>query len=317
MAFDFKRWAASLTAFAEWLEAENKTAAQNWSRRLKSTQCHQIEGAVAEAVIWDYIRSRCDSARLAEVPGEGGVDFEFGVEGNQFLVEVTNILIEAATDASCMPDGEPFSGNYNLLTKNIRQKVRNKLTQARNQSDHPLLVAVTTLHRNAGRACVDRLAVEFAMGSPPKITSKWNPHTGASEGDWYQSTDLSQSVFLSPTPVPGPDGELVAQAKYQPISGFLLGGFGLNPRDVRVFGALNPEATHPFDSKLLPDVPFCSFKEWPVTSSIEFTWTITEEQERATSQRAVERRLRAAGFGELVDDIRREARAAEENKPAK
>ena len=148
------------------------------------------------------------------------------------------------------------------------------------------------------------------MSSPPKITSKWNPQTGESEGDLYQSTDLSGSVFLSPRPVPGPDGEPIAHAKYQPISGFLLGGFGLNPSDVRVFGALNPEAIRPFDPELLPDVPFCSFKEWPVTTSIEFTWTITEVEERAKSQQATEERLRAAGLGELVDEIKREAHDA-------
>lgn len=307
---DLTLWAPSLTTFAKWLETENGTTAEQWSRKLKSSQSYQVEGAIAEAVIWDYISSRCDSARLAEDPGLGGVDFEFSVEGNQFLVEVTNISSEAATDATAMPDQEPFRGNYCLLTKNIRQKVRNKLVQARAQSDRPLLVAVTTLHSNASRACVSRLAVEFALGSPPKITSKWNPQTGDSEGDLYQSTDLSQSVFLSPRPVMGPDGEPIAQAKYQPISGFLLGGFGLNPSNVRVFGALNPEAIRPFDPKLLPDVPFCSFKEWPVTTSIDFTWTITEAEEKAKSQQATEGRLRAAGLGELADEIKREAQAS-------
>ncbi len=90
--------------FAEWLEGEDKTGAENWSRRLKSSQSYLVESAVAEAVIWDYISSRCDSVRLADVPGVGGADFEFSVAGNQFLVEVTNISIEAAADASAMPD---------------------------------------------------------------------------------------------------------------------------------------------------------------------------------------------------------------------
>lgn len=304
-------WAPSLTAFAKWVGDKSSTTAINWSRRLNSSQSTQVEGAIAEAVIWDYLSSRCESVELAEAPGIGGVDFEFSVANNRFLIEVTNISCESATKATEMPDQELFKGNYNLLTKNIRQKVRNKLTQARKQSEYPLLVAVTTLHQNAGIACIDRRAVEFAMGSPPKITSKWNPQTGDSVGDLYQSTDLSQSVFLSPIPVLGPDGESVAQAKYEPISGFLLGGFGLNPKNVSVFGALNPEAKNSFDPKLLPDIPFCSFKEWPVTTSIDFTWTITEEEERAESQKACEQRLRAAGLGELVDKIKREAKDSE------
>ena len=150
------------------------------------------------------------------------------------------------------------------------------------------------------------------MSSPPRITSKWNPKSGEGEGDLYQSTDLSQSVFLSPTPVPGADGTPIAQAKFQPISGFLLGGFGLRPKEVQVFGALNPEASRPFNPGLLPDIPFCSFKEWPVSSSLEFTWTISEEEDRDRSHRNDERSLRAAGLGDLLDEIRRE----EDNIPS-
>lgn len=305
MTLDLDRWAPSLTAFVKWIEAENRTAAKNWSRRLNSSQSAQVEGAIAEAVTWDFITDRSDSVWLAEDPGQGGVDFGFSVSSDQFLVEVTNLTIKSATEASSMPDQERHVGNYGLLTQRIRQKVRKKLAQARKQAEQPLLVAVTTLHENASRTCVDWTPVEFAMGSPPKITGKWNPQTGETEGDLYQSTDLSQSVFLSPAPLIGPDGEPIAQAKYQPISGFLLGGFGLSPPNkVPVFGALNPEATNPFHPALLPDVPFCSFKEWPVSSSIEFAWTITEAESRAISQQAAEKKLRAAGLGNLMDEMK-------------
>ncbi len=214
MALDLSRWAPSLTKFTDWLAAENGAAAAAWSRRLNSTGSAQVESAVAEAVTWDFMGCRSDSVRLAETPGEGGIDFEFTVACRPFLVEVTNISIAAATAASKMPDKELFKGFYGLLTRRVRQKVRRKFKQARLQTKCPLLVAVTTLHWNASHTCVDRQAVEFAMSSPPQITSKWNPQTGMSEGDLYQSTDLSQSVFLSPRPVIGTDGKPVVQAKY-------------------------------------------------------------------------------------------------------
>lgn len=313
MTLDLQKWAPSLTAYVKWLAIQNKTAAKQWSNRLKSSQSDQTESAVAEAVMWDYIVSRCESVRLADLPGQGGVDFEFSVNGKQFCVEVTNISIAAATNASRMPDQDSSNGYFSLLTQRIRQKVRNKLTQSRKQTAHPLLVAVTTLHQNASCLCVNRSAVEFAMSSPPKITMRFNPQKGESEGEPYQSTDLSQSVFLSPTLLLGPDGEQIVQAKYQPISGFLLGGLGLEPQNVHVFGALNPEAAHPFDPPLLPDIPFCSFKRWPVSTSIEFDWTITEEEERTRHQEAAEKRLRAAGFGNMVDEVKREAREASAN----
>ncbi len=306
MSLDLRRWAPSLTKFADWLAAQNGTAAAQWSRRLNSTESEQAEGAVAEAVIWDFIGCRSDSVRLAETPDEGGIDFKFAVERQPFLVEVTNVSIEAATSGSGMPDAELFKGFYGLLTSRIRQKVRNKFKQARQQAEYPLLVAVTTLHWNASHTCVNRLAVEFAMSSPPRITSKWNPETGMSEGDLYQSTDLSQSVFLSPTPVPGPEGEPIVQARYQPISGFLLGGFGLRPQEVRVYGALNPEACHPFNPGLLPDVPFCSFRQWPVSSTLAFSWTISEEEDEKRTRLAAEKRLRAGGWDKLADEVLRQ-----------
>ncbi len=306
MTVDLQPWAKSLKAFSDWINVKNQTAGKAWLRRLKSNQSEQVESAIAEAVVWDFIGCRCDSTCLNDAPGTGGIDFEFIVNGHSFLVEVTNISTEAASAASAMPDKDRFSGFYRLLTRNIRQKIRGKLKQARCQSDHPLLVAVTTLHWNASRACISRTAVEFAMGSPPKITRKFNPNTGAVEGNLYQSTDLSQSVFLSPRPVNGPNGLSIAQAKYQPISGFLVGGFGLDPKNVCVLGALNPEASQPFDSVMLPDIPFCSFREWPVTTEMGFSWTITEAEERDRQQQAAEQRLRASGYGEFLDAIRKE-----------
>jgi len=306
MAIDLQRWEPSLNAFKSWLNAEHQCASKAWLRRLHSGKPEKVESAVAEAAVWDFIGRRCESTRLNDAPGTGGVDFEFIVDGHSFLVEVTNISTEAASTASAMPDTDRFSGFYGLLTKNIRQKVRGKLKQARQQSEYPLLIAVTTLHWNASRACINRTAVEFAMESPPCITCNWNPNTGEAEGDSYQSTDLSQSVFLSPHPVVGADGSQIAQAKWQPISGFLVCGFGLNPQDVSVLGALNPEASRPFDPAVLPDIPFCSFREWPVTREIGFKWTISEHEEREREQNAAERRLRASGHGEFLDAIRKE-----------
>ncbi len=152
------------------------------------------------------------------------------------------------------------------------------------------------------------------MGSPPHITGNLNPETGEVEGDLYQSTDLTQSVFLSPHPINGADGSPIAQAKYQPISGFLIGGFGLDSRNVRVLGALNPEASRPFDPTMLPDIPFCSFREWPVTMEIGFEWTISENEEREREQQAAEGRLRASGHGERLDAIGQEIKRRKRQK---
>jgi len=308
MTIDLQQWSKPLNAYANWIGVHNLEAGEMWSRRLNSADVEKVEGAVAEAVMWDFLSSRSESVRLNETPGGGGVDFEFTAKGSRFLVEVTNISSEAASRASGMPNLALHNGFYGLLTAQIRQKVRRKLTQALNESVCPVLVAVTTLHYNASCLCCDRRAVEYAMGSPPQITFKLNLGTGETQGEPYESTDLRQSVFLSPSPILDADGSPIVQAKYEPISGFLLGGFGLDQRNVvRVFGGLNPEAIRPFDTSLLPDIPFCSFAEWPAATRIGFKWTITKKEEEEREAEARERRLRAAGYGELLDAVRKHA----------
>lgn len=304
---DLSRWAPSLTAYEKWLRSESEPTVRQWLRKLSGRDPTAVEGAIAEAAAWDFLASHCESCRLHEIPGVGGVDFEFTMRGQSFLVEVTNISTDAATAASGMPDTEMFKGCYGLLTRQLRDKVRTKLSQAAKNPGRPTLIFVTTLHWNAGHICLSHTAIEFAMGSPPKITGRLNRETGATEGELYQSTDLSQSVFLTPSPILGPDGHPVAQARFQPISGFLVGGFGARPEDVRVLGGLNPEAERPFDPTLLPDTPFCSFREWPVRDRIAFKWTITDDEQDEKQRGAAERRLRQAGHGPILDEIRDEA----------
>lgn len=311
MRDDLQRWSASLTAFCEWLAKIDEKAATLWSDRLRANDLQESEGAIAEAVAWDYFAHRADPVGLMDKPGTGGVDFCFAVNTERFLLEVTNISTDTATANCGMPDSLMHKGNYGLLTKQVRACVRRKIDQAirsHTESSLPLLVAVTTLHSSASVHCMRRHAVEFAMSSDPKITWRVNVEIGESDGAVYQSTDLKRSVFLSPTPILGPGGEPIAQARFEPISGFVLCGFGVNPSYVRPYGGLNPAAALPFEPRLLSDIPFCSFARWPVSDGIEFDWTITDEQEQSEIAWQAEKRLRQAGRGALVDQMHDEAR---------
>ena len=275
-----------------------------WQRRLKERDQSQRESAVAEAVMWDFLVSRTDEVCLVEIPGTGGVDFGFAVAGESFCVEVTNISIEAATRATGLQERPSVNGFHKLLTKSVRSQVRQKLQQVRT-TQCPTLVAVTTLHSTASVICISHPAIEKVMGSPPRITGNFNVTSGEVEGDLYQTTDLQTSVFLSPHPILGPDGEPIVQAKFQPISGFLLCGFGVAPHHGQVLGGLNPEAKYPFDPRLLADVPFCSFGTWPARDSINFEWTITKEELARREQCAATRRLESdPEFHGLAREIR-------------
>jgi hypothetical protein len=285
----------------KWLESRDRQTTQQWCKKLRSSEQDKIEGAVAEALVWDYLACRTDSVKLIDKSGAGGVDFCFTVQDTDFLIEVTNISIEAATRFSKLPDREIRSGYHSLLTRKIRSKVRNKLQQSRNAPDMPLLIAVSTLHRNASISCCTRLGVEFAMSSPPKATIDFNVKTGDATGEVYETTDLQHSVFLHRTDDVNRD---VAANGHKTISGFLLAGFGVQPEHVEMLGGLNPEAVSPFDPNLLPNEPFCFIDPWPAKEAIALNWTISEEEMQAKKQRAAEKSLRESGLWDLMQSLK-------------
>lgn len=294
-------WKQTIADFESWIRAKDDVKAREWRRRLDSQESAKAESAIAEAGVWRYLLDRADTIWPGESTKRGGMDFRVSNGASQYFVEVTNISIGAATKACKMPHGKLFKGHHGLLTSRIRQKVRKKLKQSRQESELPVLVAVTTLHSNASTICIHHMAVEFAMGSPPSITGHYNSTTGMTEGDIYQSTDLSCSVFLTPCLHRNSDGQPIATAKFEPISGFLLVGLGNGDGCVNIYGALNPEASRPFNHTLLSGVPFCRFKQWPAAESISFRWTITPEEEIATRVAEARQRLIDAGAGDLLE----------------
>lgn len=291
-------WADSIRKFADWLAHSDLTAAKKWSKRLRSSDDSQAEGAIGEAVAWSYLSSRCDRIELGDIPGVGGPDFICHFGESRFAVEVQVMLRAVASEKSGLPDTDLHRGWYSKLTKQIRDRVRTKHDQAATVNI-PVLVFVITLHWNASHACFRRDDVESVMSSSPQISWKWSPETGESVGDPYQSVRLKDSAFLSPKRTEGDSIVGVCPS----ISGFLLGGFGVEAQSVRVYGGLNPVAEYPFDPACLSDIPFCSFARWPVNETIQLEWTITAEQEDRAELAAVRKRLIENGAGRFLEEL--------------
>lgn len=196
--FNVEPYERSIACYSAWLGRQNSKAYKNWRALLSGSNVEQQEGAVAEAVAWDFLAVHTEENVWSfEDASSGGPDFLFEGTGNRFVVEVTNVSRQAATSASGMDPDRPFSGCYSLVTQKLQDKVFHKERQLQRVTQSiPRLVFVTTLHPNVSTSCFRRHGVECAMTSEPAITMDWNPATGEAVGEFYNSTDLARSVFL-------------------------------------------------------------------------------------------------------------------------
>jgi len=308
---DLERFESEIDSFTEWLKGRDAHAFKMWKSRLYRQGQDNREGAIAEAVAWSILKNQCDSVDLMEKPGMGGADFVCWSRGYQFAIEVTNISREAAEYQTELQEGAVGPRMYRQMPSKIRGKIRGKLGQSRGTDSCPLIVCVSTLHFDASRACMGRRAVEWAMTSPPMISVSISH--GGSNGEFepepLQVTECACSVFLSPPESDVAGEHVTARASYEPISGFILGGFGLAFDDIRLYGALNPVARSKFDLQALPNVPFMLFDQWPPKDELTCRWSISEEQEKARDDATRRIRISEAGLGPVVAEIERVARS--------
>lgn len=297
---DLSTWAEAIQAYSQWLVNESNDAAKMWSQKLNSQDRAGVEAAAAEAITWDYLTPRLGTPSLADDPSVGGPDFCFETPAGPVYVEVTNLSRDVVTRHTGLPD-LPDGGarNYSPLTGLIKNKITQKAGQL---GDHgaPMIVVVSTLHFQASVVCIQRKHLESVLHSEPRITWLWNPETGDAVGEPFQQTDFRLGAFTK--------GRAPVASRTH-LSGIVVAGFGLRPPAAHVFGLHHPEAARPIAPEAMGDIPFCRFAEWPPQGEIKLEWTVTEEDEERESREAAEARLRAAGLGDLVDDVRREARA--------
>lgn len=268
---DLTPWHRSISPYADWLKELEPEAARHWDLRLNSPDLGSVEGAVAEAVAWDFLVHRVD--RIA--PGKlstGGPDFRCESAGRTFHVEVTNLSRSAVVERTGLAEDLDGWRHYGDLTGLIKSEVSKKAAQGRNLGV-PYLVFVTTLHWTASVICVDRAHVAHVLHSTTAISGDFDPDQGEVVGPLRQVTRMELSAFTN---------RFSADPARRNVSGVLVGGFGTYP-DVRVLGVSHPDPVHPFESSILQDVPFFEFEVWPPDPRIVTRWTLPERTAKSRS----------------------------------
>ncbi len=275
MTLDYlkKQHGEATDRYRSWLTSQphGLARAKKWSNDLASCEDEaKAEGAIAEALVWGFLRSKVTKIDSADDPSKGGPDFRCWTDPHSFFVEVTNISRETMTNVTHIIDCEttPFvGGHFRLATKQITAEVRAKAKQfSRRKFGCPLLVFVTTLHGQASRDVIAREHVpnilfdDGGFSGLVDLSGAENPRV-VELGETYGRS--SSICYIKMT------GELTRLH----ISGVIVGGFGDSPPPV--FGVLHPFAAYPFDPSLLPGVPSATVVPWPLQfgDSFEIRWS--------------------------------------------
>lgn len=260
---DLTRWQPSISAYADWINGLDPAAAKNWAHRLGAADLASAEGAVAEAVGWNFLVHRVDEIR----PGSlscGGPDFRCTKGGQVFFVEVTNLSSSSVTAWTGLSEELEGPQHYKDLTGLIKREVSGKASQGRN-IEAPYLVLVTTLHSMASHVCIDRAHVAHVLHSTTAISGDFVD--GEVVGPLREITRMELSAFTN---------KFTVDPARRNVSAVLAGGFGTYP-DVRVLGVTHPDPVHAFEPSLLQDVPFLEFAVWPPDPRIITRWTVPEQ----------------------------------------
>lgn len=176
----------------------NSGAASVWSKNLQSDEEAVSEGAIAEAIAWDYLKHRIDRIRSAETSdSEPSPDFLCEMDGREFYVEVTNISRERATEITGLADDVDLSSSgprfYREWSSEVKREIIAKARQGTGL-DKPYVVMVCTLHKQASALLCSRPHVENILHSRTHLQG-FIDSEGEPVGDIQHVADLRHAAF--------------------------------------------------------------------------------------------------------------------------
>ncbi len=251
--------------------------AKRFCEQLGDQDSAKVEGAVAEALVWNFL----DDRELAIESGEtsrGGPDFRCSVSGATFFVEVTNVSRDAATSVTSLVEHSLEPCYYSTLSRRVKSEVQTKAKQLADiEQAIPILIFVTTLHTDAARHGIQETYIEELLTAEQYITGNFDPPLGEVTGSLFLSTNMEHALFTRSRSI---------EVTRRHISAVVVAGFSVDPPkhhpQVTALGVLSPKPNVPFDPSLLMDIDFCRYRNWPPDREIEIEWLrFARKQRRA------------------------------------
>jgi hypothetical protein len=299
----------AIVRYRKWLDQLSCSACGRFLTRIGSTNDATVEGALGEALAWNWLGPRSSEIHVNEHESEGGVDFVCTNADRRYYVEVSTLTIATVTSETGLqhlPSGG--AQNYGDLTRAVMRKVISKAAQA-SGLDKPYLLFVPTVHFQASAITLSTHHLQHILVGHTGIGGKFDPEEGAIAGGFHHMAMLDSPAFFKPKTL---------EPVRRHMSAVLVGGFGIRPPECRVRGVIHPDPLRPFDRACLPDTCFGRLDPWPPANGLHVVWEradgtpCDEKTERERRQREAEMRLRKAGFGPHLDEFAHEARKREQ-----
>ena len=260
-----KDYSDVLDKHRSWLKPYGNQRLDKWEKLLKANP----ESAICEAATRKMLTSHGVNVIPSEDISKGGPDFLCVKNNKRFYVETTCITKKTATNKtglSDMPPGTSKVQRFELLTKRIFYEIRSKTPQCSNLGA-PCIIAIGTLHFQAGYNCFNKRAAEQLLTGTSFITVPINKQTGQAMNEPYEATDLKDSIFIRSVKISPNEIEYARS----PISIVMLCPFGTLP--TKVLGILHPNPNHAFDRTLLPQIEFCRLNEGYQNNLFKVEWS--------------------------------------------
>jgi hypothetical protein len=238
-------------------------SATRFDERLKASP----ESARAEAVAFDFLRSRNLEPRVLEDASFGGCDFECSFGNRRFAVEVTALTAEKMSEASGIDDEFEF-GYVEMpgILASIRSRLSSKSSswQSRKYTG-PRVLFIATQHMATNVLFMGGIA-EFLTGSSKIVVPI--SRTGGPAGESYMATDFENAAHLTKDK----SGEVALFRRTYAIVLFA----GIDPDKAYIMGMLHPEPDHQLSYEIFSEIPFARI-QWPIQAkTVQVEWVIAQ-----------------------------------------
>ncbi len=242
----------------EWLKGFDGVHLNVWDNLFKKDNS---EAALCEAGTRQLLQELDVNVEPYSLGGnDPNPDFKCQKDSKLFYVDATCVMKDTATRRSKLDDVLHNQNNqkasfYSLLTEAYFRKAGKKVSQFENL-DAPCMIAIGTLHFQAGVLCFDKKSAVQLLTGKPSISIPISTQTGGAVGESYNSTSLENALFLKLRNIICDEPPI--QPVWQTVSAVLLCPFNTHP--IKCLGILHPKPNYEFDKGLLPGIEFCRLK---------------------------------------------------------
>jgi hypothetical protein len=251
-------------SFRQWIDNFDPKHRKQWETRLK----YDRETATCEAQVWELIQRHGVVVEPNSANGENSKspDYVCFSNGEKFYVEASFLRQKTITARTGLPD-PPTRGRsgFNPFGINgaIFQKCTDKSPQCGSVNDSPCVLAVGLNHSMACWLCLKKEFIQHVLIGEPRITWQVDPSQ-------EPITDTQLVTFLDFAAFLRPSEATISEARTS-ISAVLVCPFDRNDRPA--LGIIHPRAARPFNTRLLPQIEFCSVEINTTDGTLTPTWT--------------------------------------------